>query len=77
MERWLNTAGLVLTLVGAGVTASGVFISRQTAEGLTGAAIGSSPCMNDLLVHQSQTAVAGLVLIVLGTLLQLIAQFRK
>lgn len=75
MARLLNTLGLLITLIGAAVTASGVFISRNVAESITGAAIGTNFQMNDLLVNQSHRAVEGLILIVLGTLLQLIAQF--
>ena len=69
----LNIAGLVLVLLGAGVAASGVIMSRQTATELSGTYWDENPRLRAALLRQSRTAAAGLTLVAIGTAFQLSA----
>jgi hypothetical protein len=69
----LNIAGLLLTLLGAIVAASGVIMSKQTAIEISSTYWDENLRLRAALLKQSRTAAGGLVLVALGTALQLCA----
>ena len=69
----LNIAGLLLTLLGAVVAASGVIMSKQTAIELSSTFWDENLRLRAALLKQSRTASVGLGLVAIGTALQLCA----
>jgi hypothetical protein len=64
--------GLVLTAVGAGVTAQAVIITESQASDLATTKWGSNEELKNALLDQSHKAKWGLIVIVLGTVLQIL-----
>jgi hypothetical protein len=69
----LGTAlfGLVLVAVGAGWTAKSVIVSEQTATQLASTKWGMNAELRDAVLGQSRDAQSGLILVVVGTFLQI------
>jgi hypothetical protein len=73
IEVCFNLFGLLLTGLGAFVTARSVIISKEQAEVLSGSYWGGNRALRDALLAQSRNAQIGLYCIVIGTLSQLVA----
>jgi hypothetical protein len=69
----LMVAGLLLTALGAGIAAKGVIISYADATAIATTKWALSTELRDSLISQSRYAMWGLILVVLGTLLQAIS----
>jgi hypothetical protein len=72
IETWLNLFGLLLTGLGAFVTARSVIISNDQATTLSGGYFGGK-ALRDALLDQSRSAQIGLYCIFVGTLSQIAA----
>ena len=70
VETILNLCGLVLTGVGAFVTAKAVIISDEQAKVLSGTYYDGNKALRDALLAQSRSANKGLWCVVFGTALQ-------
>ena len=84
LTRRLSVFGLILTLVGASLGVVGVRVSPEQAIEIGVMRINGDNAEENLrlpavqnLIHQSQMAQDGFVLIALGTLLQIVAAVRK
>ena len=64
--------GLVLTTVGAAITATSVIISDDQAEKLSTTNWDSNKALKQSLIDQSRSARCGLWIIVAGTIIQVI-----
>jgi hypothetical protein len=73
--QYLNGVGLLLTVIGAGVSASGVIMSQKTATDIATPRWDFSPELCASLLKQSYRAAIGLGIIAGGAALQLIALF--
>ena len=67
----LAVAGLALTLLGAGVAAWSVIITKEQAEKIGGGAWGGNFKLPKALVRQTRFTAAGLVLVAIGTALRI------
>jgi hypothetical protein len=85
IKKHLTALGLLLTLIGAGIAAKGVIITEHEAMRLVpGIPVGptfeqalrNSPVFQSL-VYQSHTAMWGLILVAVGTAVQLAAVYLK
>jgi len=79
MMKWLNIAGLVFNLSGAGVMAVSVIASRPAIERMLSNGYGVPPNLDAVAVRrrQSNLAILGLGLLFIGFLLQLIASWPR
>jgi hypothetical protein len=79
MMTWLNAAGLVFNLLGAGVMAVSVIASRPTIERMLATGYGGPPNPDAVADRrrQSNLAILGLGLLFIGFLLQLIASWPR
>jgi len=79
MMKWLNVAGLVLNLLGAGVMAVSVVASRPAIERMLSTGYGGPPNPDAVADRrrQSNLAILGLALLFVGFLLQLIASWPR
>jgi hypothetical protein len=73
LKHWLNLFGLLLTGLGAFVTARSVIISKDQATTLSGGYFGGNKALRDALLAQSRSAQIGLYCIFIGTLSQIVA----
>jgi hypothetical protein len=73
VETALNLFGLVLTGVGAFVTAQAVIISDEDAKSLSRTAWDGNEALYGAFLAQSRNAWRGLICVVFGTALQAIA----
>jgi hypothetical protein len=73
IETWLNLFGLLLTGLGAVVTARSVIISKDQATTLSGTYWSGNAALRDALLAQSRSAQIGLYCIFVGTLSQIVA----
>ena len=73
IETWLNLFGLLLTGLGALVTARSVIISKDQAKLLSGTYCNGNEVLRDALLAQSRSAQIGLYCIVVGTIAQIVA----
>jgi hypothetical protein len=73
IETWLNLLGLLLTGLGAFVTARSVVISKDQAKMLSGAYFSGNEALRHALLIQSRSAQIGLYCIFVGTLSQIVA----
>ncbi len=71
--RWLNILGLVCDMAGAVLMALGVIASRRHIDEMTRMIAGHNPAERADRRHQSNLAIAGLALLVLGFVLQIVA----
>jgi hypothetical protein len=71
----ITLGGLLMTMLGAGVAASGVIMSKETATDLSRTRWDENASLKAALLKQSRTAAAGLVLLASGTGLQMVAFF--
>ena len=71
MERILLIVGLAVTVVGAIVAAWNVIISQETAATLSSTMWDENKAFRDALVAQSHGAAWGLVIVVVGTVIQI------
>ena len=69
--------GLVLTALGAGISARGALISKSTAEMLSATCWDQNSNLRDSLISQSRWAAGGLCVIAIGTVFQILAIFVK
>lgn len=69
---YLSLGGLVVTLIGAAVAAYGVILSDSNARALATAKWDFNQELYESLVTQSRCAMWGLILVAVGTLLQII-----
>ena len=69
----LSIAGLILTALGASASAFGVIIKTAMADKLSGTNWGQNLHLKRALIKQSRWAAGGLLLIALGTILQIVA----
>jgi hypothetical protein len=76
---WLNVAGLIFNLLGASVIAVSVIASRPTIEKMLATGYGGAPNPDAVADRrrQSNLAILGLLLLVIGFLLQLIASWPR
>lgn len=72
-ETLLNLFGLLLTGLGAFITARSVIISKEQAEVLGGGYYSGNKALREALLAQSRSAQIGLYCIVVGTLSQIAA----
>ncbi len=76
--KWLNVAGLIFDLLGAGVMAASVIASRAAIDRVTTVPYGGrNPAAGADRRRQSHLAVLGLVLLCIGFLLQIIGSWPK
>lgn len=68
----LLVLGLLLTAVGAGIAASGVILTERYATELASTKWGMNVELRDALLDQSAKAKWGLIIIVIGTVMQLV-----
>ena len=71
----LNALGLVLTVAGAIVSASGVVLSPKTAAAMAATRWDSNQDLEAALLKQSRRAAFGLMLVASGAVLQLVSIF--
>ena len=69
----LTLVGLLFTAVGAGITAWAVVLGTKEADELAATKWDRNIELRDALLHQSRSARIGLIIIVVGTLLQIAA----
>jgi hypothetical protein len=76
--KWLNVVGLISNLVGSGVIAAGVIASRSAIDRVTASLYGvANPAAQADRRRQSNFAIAGLILLCVGFLLQLIGSWPQ
>jgi hypothetical protein len=75
LPQTLDAFGLALQFVGAGLTASGVWMNESTATALATPKWDLNPELKAALLKQSRRAVFGLFVLALGTVLQGVAIF--
>jgi hypothetical protein len=72
LDSLLLIFGLVLSLFGAAWTASAVVIDEKTADQLAGGAIGENLALKQALLDQSRAAQNGLILVAVGSAIQIV-----
>jgi hypothetical protein len=77
--RYLDSAllivGLLVSLIGAGLAAWAVVIDESTADKLAATNWGHNPELKKALLKQSRAARNGLVLVALGSIIQIVGVF--
>jgi hypothetical protein len=73
----LNIIGLITTLFGACIAASGVIIGDKTATLISATRWDQNSDLKKALIRQSRTAAIGLALVAAGTAAQLAAMFLR
>jgi hypothetical protein len=71
----LNATGLALQFTGAVVAASGVLLTKRTADTLAGTYWDENPHLKAALLKQSNRTVLGLLILAIGTACQFWALF--
>jgi hypothetical protein len=76
--KWLNVAGLIFNLFGAGVIAAGVMASRASIDRVMASLYsGPNPAAQTDRRRQSRFAILGLGLLCFGFLLQIIGSWPQ
>ncbi len=76
--KWLNVAGLIFNLLGAGVIAAGVIASQALIDRVTASLYGGpNPAAQADRRRQSRFAILGLGLLCIGFLLQIIGSWPR
>ena len=77
MKAFINSLGLILDIAGALVFAKGLLPSSENIEKFSGGVTygGKVDGLKNLLIQNKKEAWIGVILIVLGFILQLISQF--
>ena len=78
MMKWLNVAGLICNLFGAGVIAGGLMASRASIDRVMASLYsGPNPAAQADRQRQSRFAILGLVLLCIGFVLQIIGSWPR
>ncbi len=78
MMKWLNVAGLICNLLGAGVIAAGVIASRAAIDRVMASLYsGPNPAAQTDRRRQSRFAILGLGLLCIGFVLQIIGSWPR
>ena len=76
--KWLNVAGLIFNLLGAGVIAASVIVSRAAIDRVTTVPYGGrNPAAQADRRRQSHFAIVGLALLCIGFLLQIFGSWPQ
>jgi uncharacterized protein YjeT (DUF2065 family) len=72
LASFLTILGLVLTAIGTGIAAWSVRITQKDAIRIAGKSSDINESLRDNLLKQSRSAMWGLVLVAVGTVIQII-----
>jgi hypothetical protein len=72
LDSGLLILGLLVSLLGAGLTASAVVIDEKTAEQLAATAWDKNEALKQALLDQSRAARNGLILVAVGSAIQIV-----
>jgi hypothetical protein len=76
--KWLNVAGLIFNLLGAGIIAAGVIASRASIDRVMASLYsGPNPATQTDRRRQSRFAILGLGLLCIGFMLQIIGSWPR